>query len=83
MRLSGAVGRWVERLTAVLRVQVWRLLLLGIRNSGAAFIKWGQWSATREDLFPQVGPSRGWGLRFWDMGPSRDMLCCAGSIVHA
>ena len=35
-------------------MRAWRLLLLGVRNSGAAFIKWGQWSATREDLFPQV-----------------------------
>jgi aarF domain-containing kinase len=30
----------------------WRLLLLSIRASGPAFIKWGQWSATREDMFP-------------------------------
>lgn len=30
----------------------WRLLLFSIRNGGAAFIKWGQWSATREDMFP-------------------------------
>ena len=36
-------------------MRAWRLLLLGVRNSGAAFIKWGQWSATREDLFPQAG----------------------------
>ena len=34
------------------RETAWRLLLWGIRNSGAAFIKWGQWSATREDMFP-------------------------------
>lgn len=53
----------MERLTALLRRQVWRLLLLGIRNSGAAFIKWGQWSATREDLFPQVAPLWGCGIQ--------------------
>lgn len=34
------------------RSAAWHLLLWGIRNSGAAFIKWGQWSATREDMFP-------------------------------
>ena len=35
-----------------LQTAAWRLLLYGIRSSGAAFIKWGQWSATREDIFP-------------------------------
>ena len=45
---------WAERCAARLRMRAWRLLLLGIRHSGAAFIKWGQWSATREDLFPQA-----------------------------
>ena len=30
----------------------WSLLLSSIRASGPAFIKWGQWSATREDMFP-------------------------------
>jgi aarF domain-containing kinase len=29
------------------------MLLQGCRRSGAAFIKWGQWSATREDIFPE------------------------------
>ncbi len=48
------MGRWAERAAARLRMRAWRLLLFGIRHSGAAFIKWGQWSATREDLFPQV-----------------------------
>ncbi len=48
------ICRWMERTSKKLRMQAWRLLLLGVRNSGAAFIKWGQWSATREDLFPQV-----------------------------
>lgn len=36
------------------RLMAWHLLLVGIRASGAAFIKWGQWSATREDMFPAV-----------------------------
>lgn len=35
-----------------IRSMAWHLLLWGIRSSGAAFIKWGQWSATREDMFP-------------------------------
>jgi len=35
-----------------LRAMVWKFLLLGITSSGAALIKWGQWAATREDLFP-------------------------------
>ena len=46
--------RWMERASKRMRISAWRLLLFGVRNSGAAFIKWGQWSATREDLFPQV-----------------------------
>ncbi|CAL8461811.1 g1342 [Coccomyxa elongata] len=44
---------WAQTAAAKLRLRAWRLLLFGIRHSGAAFIKWGQWSATREDLFPQ------------------------------
>lgn len=35
-----------------IRTMVWKFLLLGITSSGAALIKWGQWAATREDLFP-------------------------------
>lgn len=35
-----------------LRQSAYQLLLWSIRCSGAAFIKWGQWSATREDMFP-------------------------------
>ncbi len=38
-----------------LRTAAFKLLLMGCRSSGAAFIKWGQWSATREDIFPAVG----------------------------
>ncbi len=37
-----------------LRVAAFKLLLSGCKGSGAAFIKWGQWSATREDIFPKV-----------------------------
>ncbi|KAK9908907.1 hypothetical protein WJX75_004527 [Coccomyxa subellipsoidea] len=44
---------WAHALAGRLRLRAWRLLLFGIKHSGAAFIKWGQWSATREDLFPQ------------------------------
>jgi hypothetical protein len=33
---------------------VWfRLLCHIIGSSGAAFIKWGQWSSTRPDMFPE------------------------------
>lgn len=35
-----------------LRSRAWRLLLFSCSHSGAAFIKWGQWSASRRDLFP-------------------------------
>lgn len=32
---------------------VWfQLLFMAVENSGAAFIKWGQWSSTRPDMFP-------------------------------
>ena len=35
------------------RVTIWyKLLRWAIENSGAAFIKWGQWSSTRPDMFP-------------------------------
>ncbi|KAK9819987.1 hypothetical protein WJX72_004814 [[Myrmecia] bisecta] len=40
-------------LVAAMRRAAFRLLLVGIRAGGAAFIKWGQWSATREDIFPE------------------------------
>lgn len=36
-----------------LRTKAYQLLLGACRRSGAAFIKWGQWSSTREDIFPQ------------------------------
>eukprot|EP00898_Chlorokybus_atmophyticus_P002550 jgi/Chlat1/3296/Chrsp22S03447 len=36
-----------------LRSRAWRLLLSTAERAGAAFIKWGQWAAAREDLFPQ------------------------------
>ena len=35
------------------RTNIWyKLLRWAIENSGAAFIKWGQWSSTRPDMFP-------------------------------
>ena len=40
--------------SARLRLLAWQMLLFGIKLGGAAFIKWGQWSATREDMFPKV-----------------------------
>lgn len=36
-----------------LRRSAWQLLLWGCRMSGTAFIKWGQWSSARRDLFPE------------------------------
>lgn len=34
--------------------QVWyRALTYSIGKSGTAFIKWGQWSSTRPDMFPE------------------------------
>ncbi|KAL4443762.1 hypothetical protein ABPG75_011499 [Micractinium tetrahymenae] len=36
-----------------LRTGAFKLLLGACRRSGAAFIKWGQWASTREDIFPQ------------------------------
>ncbi|KAL3683284.1 hypothetical protein R1sor_001306 [Riccia sorocarpa] len=35
------------------RKVLWGLLRFCLERGGAAFIKWGQWSATREDLFPE------------------------------
>lgn len=47
---------WTSGLALVstqFRNEVWfRLLCWAIENSGAAFIKWGQWSSTRPDMFP-------------------------------
>lgn len=41
-----------EASSSRMRLAAYHLLLWGIRCGGAAFIKWGQWSATREDMFP-------------------------------
>lgn len=54
-----------------LRTAAFKLLLMGCRSSGAAFIKWGQWSATREDIFPAVSQLLAFGLYssfFWRDG---------------
>ncbi|KAG0579209.1 hypothetical protein KC19_4G081900 [Ceratodon purpureus] len=40
---------WREHLQCV----VWKMLRYCLERGGAAFIKWGQWSSTREDLFPE------------------------------
>lgn len=45
---------WRRRFAARLRRATFWLLLQSCRQGGAAFIKWGQWSATREDIFPRV-----------------------------
>lgn len=38
---------------AYLRLFAYKLLLHGCKHSGTAFIKWGQWASTRQDLFPE------------------------------
>lgn len=47
---------WSAGAALAVRTAAWQLLLSGVRAGGAAFIKWGQWSATREDMFPAVRP---------------------------
>mmetsp|Transcript_27691 Transcript_27691/g.54073 ORF Transcript_27691/g.54073 Transcript_27691/m.54073 type:complete len:748 (-) Transcript_27691:510-2753(-) len=45
-RTMGWAGNWMRSL--------WLLVLrLSLERSGAAFIKWGQWAATRPDIFPR------------------------------
>jgi len=51
---DAGAGVWAVAAAAAVRGAAWRLLLTGVRCGGAAFIKWGQWSATREDMFPAV-----------------------------
>ncbi|KAF6247246.1 ABC1-domain-containing protein [Scenedesmus sp. NREL 46B-D3] len=36
-----------------MRGRAWRLLLSSSSAAGAAFIKWGQWSSSRPDIFPE------------------------------
>jgi len=43
---------WRKKWVNQLRKSAFEHLLQGCREGGAAFIKWGQWSASREDLFP-------------------------------
>ena len=41
-------------ISAIFRKYVWfQILSFAISMSGAAFIKWGQWSSTRSDMFPE------------------------------
>jgi len=41
-------------LSSVFRDVLWfKLLRRTVANSGAAFIKWGQWTSTRSDMFPE------------------------------
>ncbi|GAB4817539.1 hypothetical protein N2152v2_004585 [Parachlorella kessleri] len=40
-------------LVQLVRGMAWRALVWACRRGGAAFIKWGQWAATREDVFPE------------------------------
>ena len=51
---SPATGEDPQGVAARMRLTAWQLMLASIKLGGAAFIKWGQWSATREDMFPKV-----------------------------
>eukprot|EP00210_Caulerpa_lentillifera_P007052 g6746.t1 len=41
-----------KKLVNQMRLAAFERLLQSCRDGGAAFIKWGQWSSSREDLFP-------------------------------
>ena len=46
---------WLAVLSAWFRTRVWYgLLRRCLGRSGACFVKWAQWSATRSDLFPDA-----------------------------
>lgn len=62
-----------------LRTAAFKLLLMGCRSSGAAFIKWGQWSATREDIFPAVSLL----LLLWMLRKFEWVLLESASCWHA
>ncbi|CAM9511751.1 unnamed protein product, partial [Phaeothamnion confervicola] len=45
---------WIAWFSNSFREEAWyRLLTRSVAASGAAFIKWGQWSSTRPDIFPE------------------------------
>lgn len=48
---AAGVSAW-ESAGLWLRRQAWVLLHFSCSNAGAAFIKWGQWSSSRRDIFP-------------------------------
>ena len=44
---------WLAFLSPTFRSKCWfKLVSSGLSRSGPAFIKWGQWSSTRPDMFP-------------------------------
>ena len=44
---------WLAALSKKFRCGIWyNMLARSLASSGAAFIKWGQWAATRSDMFP-------------------------------
>jgi hypothetical protein len=46
---------WLAALSPWFRLRVWYPLLTWcLGRSGACFVKWAQWSATRSDLFPDA-----------------------------
>ncbi|WIA32106.1 hypothetical protein OEZ86_002957 [Tetradesmus obliquus] len=49
---AAGIGAW-ESAGLFLRRRAWRLLLFSSSAAGAAFIKWGQWSSARRDIFPE------------------------------
>jgi hypothetical protein len=48
---AAGVSAW-ESAGLWLRRQAWVLLHFSCSNAGPAFIKWGQWSSSRRDIFP-------------------------------
>eukprot|EP00879_Flechtneria_rotunda_P001554 GHRR01001713.1.p1 GENE.GHRR01001713.1~~GHRR01001713.1.p1 ORF type:complete len:1175 (+),score=492.98 GHRR01001713.1:413-3937(+) len=50
--VPGGAGTW-ESAAMSLRRRAWQALLYSCSRAGAAFIKWGQWSSSRRDIFPE------------------------------
>ncbi len=48
---AAGVSAW-ESAGMWLRKKAWVLLHFSCSHAGAAFIKWGQWSSSRRDIFP-------------------------------
>ncbi len=66
------------------RAEWMELLRWTLERAGPAFIKWGQWAATRPDLFPQVRTSsragRGWGAVRARLSDDKHLVFCANAV---